>query len=250
MATRASGADSIRAAVVLLAAGSGARVGHDLNKVFLPLAGRRVFSWSLRWAHELDCVRRQLLVVAARDEQLARASLQREAPGVDVEVVLGGDSRHASEWKALSVLAPQIEAGEIDVVVIHDAARPLAGTQVFAAVIDAAHLQGGAVPVRPQAALVSASLDEPAPREIVAVQTPQAFRAQPLLAAYRAAEIDSFIGTDTASCVERYSQLEVRCVPASATNIKITFPEDLFLAEHLLAEAHWDLTSRRAWSEP
>ena len=70
------------------------------------------------------------------------------------------------------------------------------------------------------------------------MQTPQAFRAAP--AARRRTggrPRDGFVGTDTASCIERYTDLPVRCVPGDAGNIKITFPEDLFLAERLLAKA-------------
>ena len=80
---------------------------------------------------------------------------------------------------------------------------------------------------------------------MVAVQTPQAFLAAPLLAAYRQAAADGFVGTDTASCIERYTDLPVRCVPGDAGNIKITFPDDLFLAERLLAKADWDLSGGR-----
>jgi 2-C-methyl-D-erythritol 4-phosphate cytidylyltransferase len=118
---------------------------------------------------------------------------------------------------------------------------------VFRDVIEAAHLYGGALPVRDQPAL--AVLQEPQdgagpePRRTVAVQTPQAFRAAPLLEAYARASEDVFVGTDTASCVERYTDVAVRCVPGDAGNIKITFPEDLFLAERLLAKAGWDLSS-------
>jgi 2-C-methyl-D-erythritol 4-phosphate cytidylyltransferase len=79
---------------------------------------------------------------------------------------------------------------------------------------------------------VDARLDQ-----VVAVQTPQAFRALPLLIAYERAERDGFVGTDTASCVERYTDLAVHCVPGSAENIKITFREDLLLAEQLLVAA-------------
>jgi 2-C-methyl-D-erythritol 4-phosphate cytidylyltransferase len=68
----------------------------------------------------------------------------------------------------------------------------------------------------------------------VTVQTPQAFRAAPLLQAYQEASA-AFAGTDTASCVERYTDLVVRWVPGSADNIKITFPHDLAVAEHLMA---------------
>lgn len=232
----------LRAALVLLAAGSGSRVGHELNKVFLPLAGRRVFTWSLRWASHVEAINSMVLVVAERDRDLAMATLRREAPDTKTRLVIGGDTRHESEWKALSALADDIRAGEIDVVVIHDAARPLAGPALYDSVISAAAEHGGAIPVRPQSSVIPLN-GSAAVGSVVAVQTPQAFKAQPLLTAYEAAHSNGFVGTDTASCIERFSNEVVRCVPSSAHNIKITYPEDLFLAEHLLARSHWDLTS-------
>ena len=122
---------------------------------------------------------------------------------------------------------------------------------MFLDVIDAATLHGGALPVRDQPALTT--LDEsaePAGRRTVAVQTPQAFRAGPLLEAYSRASADAFVGTDTASCVERYTDVAVHCVPGDAGNIKITFPEDLFLAERLLAKADYDLSSKPVPAPP
>jgi 2-C-methyl-D-erythritol 4-phosphate cytidylyltransferase len=220
-------------------------VGHEVNKVFLPLAGRPVFTWSLRWAQQLPEICRVVLVIAERDRQTAESVLARELPDAAIELVAGGETRHQSEWEAVQALAKDIREGAVDIVVIHDAARPLAGPSVFAAVIDAAHVYGGALPVRPQPALVTLEEDEPAPADVVAVQTPQAFRAVPLLDAYQRASVSGFIGTDTASCVEQFADLPVRCVPGSAENIKITFPEDLLLAEHLLTQMHWDLTDRR-----
>jgi 2-C-methyl-D-erythritol 4-phosphate cytidylyltransferase len=244
MPAQSTSSPRLRTAVVLLAAGSGTRVGNDLNKVFLPLAGRRVFTWSLRWASQIEQVTRLVLVIAERDRELAETVLAREAPGLAVSLVRGGATRHDSEWEAMQSLAGPIRAGEIDIVVIHDAARPLAGTAVFVDVIRAADEFGGALPVRPQPGLISQQADGSVPgHAVVAVQTPQAFRAGPLLDAYEQAHAVQFIGTDTASCIETFTDLPVRCVPGSALNIKITFPEDLFLAEHLLAEAHWDLTS-------
>lgn len=227
----------------MLAAGDGRRVGHDTNKVLLPLAGRRVFTWPIRWAASLPALEQIVLVVRDGDRDSVHAVLRRELPDQEVLVVTGGGSRHESEWKALQALQPRIENGELDVVVIHDAARPLASADLFAAVIETAHVAGGALPVRDQPALSQLRTDGPPPGDrTVAVQTPQAFRASPLLRAYRQAHLEGFVGTDTASCVERFTDLTVRCVPGDARNIKITFPEDLFLAERLLAKAGWDLS--------
>lgn len=235
----------LRAALVLLAAGDSRRVGHQTNKVLLTLAGRRVFTWSLRWAHLLPEITRTVLVIREGDRQEMTDVLAREAPGVAVTMVTGGDSRHASEWAALQVLSSDIEAGRLDTVVIHDAARPLAGTDLFASVIRAARAEGGAIPVREQPDLTAIDgAADPAER-LVAVQTPQAFEAAPLLAAYRRADEESFVGTDTASCIEKYADVPVACVAGTAGNIKITFPEDLFLAERLLASQDFDLSGGR-----
>jgi 2-C-methyl-D-erythritol 4-phosphate cytidylyltransferase len=246
-----SGAQSPRAALVMLAGGEGRRAGHDTNKVLLPLAGRRVFTWSIRWARELPHVTHTVLVIREQDRETVRRTLEREVEGPEVQVVVGGDSRHGSEWAALRALAVPIEAGEVDVVVIHDAARPLAGTRLFTDVVAAAAAHGGAIPVLPQHGLTTLAPATEADRddfaavadgEVVAVQTPQAFSARPLLAAYAEAKRDGFVGTDTASCIERYTDLPIQCVPGDARNIKITFPEDLFVAERLLAKADHDLT--------
>ncbi len=229
-----------RAAVVLLAAGEGRRVGHPTNKVLLPLAGRPVFAWSLGVALSLPEVARVVVVVRDGEQDAVAAALPAELGSASadgpVEVVPGGRTRHASEWRAIEVLAPAVESGDLDVVAIHDAARPLADAGVFRAVLAAARRHGGAIPVREQAGLVPADPAGPRlPSRVVAVQTPQAFRAGPLLEAYRRADAEGFVGTDTASCVERYTGVEVHCVPGGAANVKITFPEDLRLAECLLA---------------
>jgi 2-C-methyl-D-erythritol 4-phosphate cytidylyltransferase len=229
----------------MLAAGDGRRSGHHTNKVLLPLAGRRVFTWSIRWAQLLPEVRRTLLVIREQDRDLVLRTLDREVGAPDVEVVVGGDSRHGSEWEALQVLAPAIEDDEIDVVVIHDAARPLASTDMFADVIETAARYGCALPANDQGQLACLDPDDAPPERVVAVQTPQAFAAAPLLAAYRRAHVDGFTGTDTASCIERYTEEPVHCVEGDAGNIKITFPDDLFLAERLLAKARWDLSGGR-----
>ena len=98
---------------------------------------------------------------------------------------------------------------------------------------------GGAIPVLPAADVVRTDPDghlSPADGTLVRVQTPQAFRARPLLAAYRAAAGGSFEGTDTASCVQNYTDVEVRVFPGAATNLKVTFAHDVRLAERLLQE--------------
>ena len=154
----------------------------------------------------------------------------------------GGPTRHHSEWEALRQLAPAIRRGELDVVAVHDGARPLAGPALIGDTIDAARVHGAAVPGVPldDAGRRDPELGvrgEPAGGRLVRVQTPQAFRAGPLLAAYERAARDGFTGSDTAACVERYGGLRVHCLPGDPRNLKVTYRADLLLAEQLLALA-------------
>jgi 2-C-methyl-D-erythritol 4-phosphate cytidylyltransferase len=223
------------AAVVILAAGSGTRVGAATNKVLLPIDGRPVLAWSVRDALGLDDVRRVLVVAREEELPLVAEALGPHLGDQEIGLVAGGATRHASEWRALLALAPEIESGSFDVVAIHDGARPLAGGGLFATTIAAARERGGAIPVVPLPGLLA--LDgRPLPAELDGVQTPQAFRARDLLAAYTRADADGFDGTDTAACWSRYTDLPVVAVAGSPRNLKITFAEDLRLASRLLGE--------------
>ncbi|GAA1146071.1 IspD/TarI family cytidylyltransferase [Nocardioides aquiterrae] len=220
------------AAVVILAAGAGQRVGAGSNKVLLPLGDRPVLAWSVQDALALDGVRRVLVVVRPGEHDQVADALAPYLGDAAVGVVEGGASRHASEWNALVALRPEIEDGSVDVVAIHDGARPLAGRDLFAATVDAARGRGGAIPCVRLPGLLALDGRE-LPAELDGVQTPQAFRAAELLAAYSRAEADGFEGTDTAACWARYTDLPVVAVPSSPRNLKITFPEDLELALRL-----------------
>ena len=227
--------DLPRTAVVLVAAGAGTRVGAATSKVLLPLLGTPVLAWSLRTACSLPYVDRVVVVHRPEDADVVRGLVEQERrPDQEAVLVPGGPSRHASEWRGLAPLREAVDAGDVEVVVVHDAARPLAEAALFDATVRLAHVHGGALPVRPQRGLVT----DDAGRHVtglVGVQTPQAFRAGPLLAAYACAERDGFTATDTAGCVAAYTDLTIRAVPSPATNLKITVPEDVALAERLLA---------------
>ncbi len=223
---------------VVLAAGQGTRVGADGNKAYLPLAGRSMVSWSLATMTEVADIDRIVLVFRSGERDLARATVDRELPGVAVELVEGGASRHASEFNVLRHLAADIDSAAVDVVVIHDAARPMAGPQMFATAIALARRRGGAIPALPLTDVMRTADGRPAASGavgLVRVQTPQAFRAAGLLAAYRAAEPTGFEGTDTSSCVETFTDLDVQTFGGEQTNLKVTYAHDIAVAEHLLA---------------
>lgn len=219
------------AAVVVLAAGSGTRVGAGVNKVLLPLNGVPVLVRSVLTALAVADVARVVVVVRDGELDAVGAALAPHLGGREVTLVVGGATRHDSEWAALRVLRPDVDAGTLDVVAVHDGARPLARPALYDAVLAAAREHGGAIPLVPAPTLLGAAGAETG---LGAVQTPQAFEAARLLAAYDAAETDGFRGTDTAACLERYAPgVRVAAVPGSALNLKVTWPGDLALAERL-----------------
>jgi 2-C-methyl-D-erythritol 4-phosphate cytidylyltransferase len=197
---------------IVVAGGSGARFGQ--RKQYLPLAGRRVLDWSLEAAGAVGPI---VLVVPA--------DCADEVEPLAAHVVVGGETRSASVRAGLAVVPADVE-----VVVVHDAARPLAGAEVWqrvlAAVADGAD---GAVPVVPVTDTLrevgGGTVDR---SRLVAVQTPQAFRA----ASLRAAHEGDPDGTDDASLVEA-SGGKVVVVDGDPGNLKITTPTDLLVAEAL-----------------
>jgi 2-C-methyl-D-erythritol 4-phosphate cytidylyltransferase len=224
---------------VVLAAGVGTRVGADGNKAYLPLAGRSMVTWSIAAVTEAPQIARTVLVYRRGEYDLAQQTISAELSAARVELVEGGDSRHASEFNVLRYLADDIESGAVDVVLIHDAARPLADSAMFDVALSVAREFGGAIP-----ALTIPDVVQQGPGgvastsgsgRLVRVQTPQAFRAVPLLNAYRAAAADGFEGTDTSSCIEKYTDLEVRTFPGAEGNLKVTYTDDVAVAGRLLS---------------
>jgi 2-C-methyl-D-erythritol 4-phosphate cytidylyltransferase len=121
----------------------------------------------------------------------------------------------------------------------------LAPVKVVEEVLGAAMRTGSAIPALPLEDAVGVDeagrMSHAARGDMVRVQTPQAFRSGPLLAAYQAAAADGFTGTDTAACVERYEGVPVQVVSGDPRNIKVTYADDLFTAELILATSGYEL---------
>lgn len=236
-------------AAVVLAGGNGTRLGADGNKAYIPLAGRSLASWSLNAFGGLRAVGRRILVIRPEDRDIASELIDRELDDPSVEVIEGGVSRHGSEWAALTYLRDDIDRGKVDLILIHDAARPLVTRELVQAVIETAAESGGAMPgiVDNDLGLVDddGHLQPVLPSgrgSLVRTQTPQGFLAAPLISAYELAVADGFEGTDTVSTMLRYSNVKIRPVPGDTRNLKITYPQDLFTAEDFLSAAHYHLT--------
>jgi 2-C-methyl-D-erythritol 4-phosphate cytidylyltransferase len=200
--------------VIVVAAGSGRRFGGA--KQYEPLAGRRVLDWSLDAARTVA----DGVVLVVTEDHAGDAE-----PAADA-VVAGAATRSGSVRAGLAAVP-----ASADVVVVHDAARPLADADLFAAVVGAVRSGAdAAVPGAPVNDTLRADDGIPVDRDgLVAVQTPQAFGAAALRAAHRAGAE----ATDDASLVEADGG-KVVVVPGSPDNLKITRPTDLVVAEALL----------------
>ncbi|MDN5899893.1 MAG: 2-C-methyl-D-erythritol 4-phosphate cytidylyltransferase [Brachybacterium sp.] len=230
-----------RAAGVVLAGGSGTRVGAGINKAFLPLAGHSIAAWGLNTLSAVEGIGLLVFVVRPDDLEHARFVNARETDS-PLEIITGGETRQESELLALRHLADRIDSGVIDTVLIHDAARPLVSHGLVSAVLHAARETGGAVPGIPAADIAAAGRDgtlrassERHRSTLVRVQTPQGFHAATILDAYEAAARDGFVGTDTASCAEEYTDIPVTWVRGEETNVKITYAQDLLLAQDVVS---------------
>jgi len=211
--------------VVVVAAGSGRRFGG--TKQFASLGGRPLVAWSVEAARSVaDGI--VLVVPAPAADAAADAG---RWPDVEVDVVVtGGATRSASV--AAGVAAVPASAG---IIVVHDGARPLAPAALFQRVVEAVVAGAPAVvPGLPMADTVKevddagVVLSTPARHRLVAVQTPQAFRADVL----RAAHASGGEATDDAGLVEARGTT-VRVVPGEPRNVKVTTPADLELARAL-----------------
>ncbi len=229
------------AVAVVLCAGQGTRMGASGNKVFLPLGGRPLLTYALDAFEQAGRIDEILLV--SHPAELDRCQAVVEEAGIRKvsAVVPGGESRHQSEQCALETLRARITAGEIDVVLIHDGARPFIAPPEIDALVTAARDGGAAMlasALREDEVLLRIAPDSTvlagySSGGLVRAQTPQAFDARALLAAYDAARAVGFEGTDTASSLERMNQ-PVRIVAGSSRNLKVTTPDDLLRAEALL----------------
>jgi 2-C-methyl-D-erythritol 4-phosphate cytidylyltransferase/2-C-methyl-D-erythritol 2,4-cyclodiphosphate synthase len=223
---------TIRASCVIPAAGAGSRFGGETPKQFLPLSGVTVLRRSVLAAAAAQEI--EAIAVAAPAELLERAREETRGIAKVAVVVAGGATRVESVSNALSALG-----GDPEVVVVHDAARPLASPALFSRTIASAAAHGGAIAaVRLDDTIKRAAADgkvlETVPREgLWRVQTPQAFRAALLREAHARARAEHWDATDDAALVERVGG-RVEVVEGEPMNFKITAPGDFSLAEKLL----------------
>ena len=224
----------MRVAALVLAAGRGERLGHDLPKGFVRLAGKPLW-WhaaeALAAVSEIEC-----LVPVVPDGELDRfrtALFGLGALAKLAEPVMGGAARQDSVRAGLEALPAWAE-----LVAVHDAARPLLRPEAVSRVLAVAQRHGAAILARPVGDTLKRVdggriVETPDRAECWAAQTPQVFRTEILREALTKAAAEGFQGTDDAQLVERLG-VTVRVVEGDPDNLKITRHEDLALAEACL----------------
>lgn len=209
-------------AMVVVGGGASTRFGQD--KLMIEIDGRTLIE------HTIDAVidHVDVCVVVCREE-IGPTILERRP---EVMVTAGGPTRTRSEISGLSAIDR-----EVDLVGIHDAARPLITGATIEELYDTALREGGAVPlVKYRQILVHRETLSPIPG-VHGAQTPQVFRAADLMAAYSRAREDGFEGYDTVEVMQEYSDVKIIGVQGDSANLKVTYPEDLDEVRSRLSDA-------------
>ena len=227
----------MNAVALLLAAGTGERLGAGVPKAAIELGGRPLVAWSLEALAKAVAVRGVILVGDATALAPALETLSTSARAKIVAQVSGGATRQASCASGLALVAP-----DTDVVLVHDAARPFAEPGLFDAVARAAHEHGAALAAEPLADTLKrvegGRVIETIERDgLWRAQTPQGARRALLATAHARAKEDGVLATDDVGLIERLGHA-VHVVPAPSSNRKITTMDDLAWAEaHLKGAA-------------
>jgi 2-C-methyl-D-erythritol 4-phosphate cytidylyltransferase len=228
----------MRVSAIVLAAGAGRRIGGDLAKAYLSIAGRAMVLRTLDRMFAAKTVTQVILVVAAEDLARCTSLLSGDTALRDRAIFLqtGGATRQESARRGLEKVA-----ADADIVIIHDAARPFVAPDSIDRCAERAAQAGAAVlgvPVRDTIKVVGSDLvvsSTPERGLLWEIQTPQAFQRDLIMAAHAQAERDGIEVTDDAMVVERLGK-PVCVIEGNRNNFKITLPEDIWLAEAMVRE--------------
>lgn len=214
---------------VIVAGGKGLRMGNAMPKQFLPLAGVPILTHTLKaFNHAFNDIK---IILVLPEDQLSYAQmiLQEFEERIDLTIVTGGATRYHSVQNGLKAVK-----GE-SIVFVHDGVRPLVSTTLIQRCYDDAVKYGSAIPAMPaidSMRIIEGEDSKPVDRTMLRViQTPQTFHSKILLPAFEQEYIDAF--TDEATVVEAMGT-RVHLTEGERSNIKVTTPEDMHVAEALL----------------
>lgn len=218
---------------MVLAAGIGSRMELGYNKMLYEIQGAPVIIHTIKkFLNDKSCG--QIVLVVNELEIQIIEQLLSKAKVIDerIDIVKGGTERQYSVYNGLQVINQEV-------VLVHDGARPFVTSEMIQKCYELAtsgYPSIVAVPVKDTMKRVinGVVIETPNRDEMYSVQTPQAAPTSLLKQAHEVAKKDHFLGTDESSLIERYTNQSVHIVKGSYTNIKLTTPEDLLMAEQLL----------------
>ena len=218
--------------ILILAAGIGSRMGLGYNKMLHIIQGQPVIVHTIKkFLSDMNCSQIVLVVNELEIETMKQILCQAQIDDSRIEIVKGGAERQYSVYNGLQVVRE-------DIVLVHDGARPFVTNEMIEQCYELAkvgHPSIVAVPVKDTMKRVinGVVVETPNRDEMYSVQTPQASPTNLLKQAHEAAKAAAFLGTDEASLIEKFTDTSVHIVKGSYTNIKLTTPEDLLMAEQL-----------------
>jgi 2-C-methyl-D-erythritol 4-phosphate cytidylyltransferase len=225
---------------IIVAAGKGSRMGLGYNKVFADLCGRPVLDHTIGAFAESGLVGTLVLVISPDDEEKAAKICLPYKERLNVILTIGGAERQDSVYNGLKALP-----GNVDVVLIHDGARPFVDRRIIEKSIYKAMVHGAACAGIPAKDTIKIVDDEkrivstPERRFMWQAQTPQSFKKDIIINAYIYASENGIQETDDAGVAEK-AGIKVVMFEGSFRNIKLTSPEDFRMAEYFLTSADKD----------
>jgi 2-C-methyl-D-erythritol 4-phosphate cytidylyltransferase len=220
------------------AAGMGKRMGAEINKQYLLLAGKPIVAHTLQVLQDAPLIDDIHLIVPEAEIPYCREHVVERYGFTKVRsIVAGGPERQQSVMNGLQALSG---ADDDDVILIHDGVRPFISLSILEKSVETARKRDGAlvaVQVKDTVKIVADGVvtETPARETLWLAQTPQVFRYSIIMAAHQIAAAERYLGTDDASLVEWMGK-DVHIVLGDYRNIKITTPEDLVMAEAFLKE--------------
>ena len=218
---------------IILAGGRGKRMGAKVSKQYIELNGKPILYYTLKKFSSCKDIDKIFLVLPKDEiEYCKKEVIDKYLLKVDC-IVEGGEERQDSVFNALE----KIDNSEI--VLIHDGARPFVSEKIIKEGIKYAHLYGAAAPgVTPKDTIKikdksGFSIETPNRQDLIAIQTPQVFKFNLIKECHRKVKEDKLIVTDDTMVVEAYDN-KVYLYEGDYTNIKVTTPEDLLVAERLV----------------
>ena len=220
---------------IILAGGKGKRMGSAISKQFIDIKGKPIIYYTLKKFSENKKIDNIIVVLAEDEVKYFKENILKKYELRINKIVIGGKERQDSVYNALKSL----KNSSTDIVLIHDGARPFISERIINEGIKFAEIYGAAAPgVMPKDTIKvknekNFSVDTPNRANLVSIQTPQVFKFDEILECHEKIRYNGEKVTDDTMVVEKYGY-SVYLYDGEYTNIKVTTPEDLILAERLI----------------